>query len=114
MHHGHGFTLGIHLVTATGTFTSNWFNYPFSLTGAFLDATDQFIFFSVDELQIVINQLCQSLFHFAFGNVPVSFGYKFAHIISFFRHAVQHGAEILLQVACRPFKGLILQQRPHF
>jgi len=66
---------------ATGAFAHRVFNFLSGLAGAFLDATGQFIFFSFDELQVVVGQLRQFLFHFAFGNVPVSLGGKHAHII---------------------------------
>jgi hypothetical protein len=96
MHQSHSFTLAIQLMAATGTFAYRRFDFLFGLTGAFLDATNQLIFFSFDELQIIVGQLRQLLFHFALGDVPVSFGCKRAHIIFvFFCHAVQHGAKIL-------------------
>jgi len=81
MNQAHGFTLAIHLVTATGAFAHSVFNFLPGLAGAFLDATDQFVFFSLDELQIIVGQLRQFLFHFSFGDVPVAFGCKRAHMI---------------------------------
>jgi hypothetical protein len=52
-----------------------------SLTGAFLDAANQFVFLAFDELQVVIGELREFLFQLALGNVPVSFGGERAHII---------------------------------
>jgi len=84
MHQCHSFTLAIHLVAATGAFAHRRFDFLFGLAGAFLDATNQLIFFSFDELQIIVGELRQFLFHFALGDVPVSFGCKRAHIIFVF------------------------------
>ena len=54
--------------------------FPPGLAGAFLDAANQFVLLAFDELQIIIRKLRKFLFQLAFGNVPVSFGYKRAHI----------------------------------
>jgi hypothetical protein len=62
-------------------FTDRLFNFFPRLAGAFLNATDQFVFLAFGELQIVIRKLRKFLFQLALGNVPVSFGCKSAHII---------------------------------
>jgi hypothetical protein len=67
---------------AVATFTEGLGNFFVVLTGAFLDATDQFIFLAPDELQIIIRELGEFLFQLALGNVPVSFEDKCAHITS--------------------------------
>ena len=104
----HNITFATHLVTATGAFAYSHFNFLSGLAGAFLDATNQFIFFSFDELQIVVSELRQLLFHFALGNVPGSFDRKRAHIISaLFPPCDLARRENLLQVACRPFERII-------
>jgi len=52
----------IHLVVATGAFVHSLFNVLSGLMGAFLNAADQFVFFSFNELQVIIGQLRQFLF----------------------------------------------------
>jgi hypothetical protein len=66
---------------AAEAFVDRLFNLLLGLTGAFLNATNQFIFFALGELQIVIGELREFLFQLALGNVPVSFGSKYAHIL---------------------------------
>jgi hypothetical protein len=89
------FIHSIHLVFATAAFVHGAFNFFSGLTGAFLDAAYQFVFFAFDELQVVIGELCKFLFQLALGNVPVSFGGEHAHIIfvfAFFVSATRLGA----------------------
>lgn len=64
---------------AIATFFQRVFDFLLSLTGAFLDASEQFIFLTFDKLQVVIGQLREFLFHLALGDVPVSFDDKCAH-----------------------------------
>jgi len=45
------------------------------LSGTFLDASDQFVLFALNELQIVIGQLCKLLFDPAFDDIPLSFDF---------------------------------------
>jgi hypothetical protein len=58
-------------VFATGTFIPVWVGHVPDLAGAFLDAPDQFLLFAFGELQMVIRELREFLFQFAFGDVPV-------------------------------------------
>jgi hypothetical protein len=78
------FTHSIHLVFATAALIHGAFNFFSDLTGAFLDAAYQFVFFAFDELQIIIGELRKFLFQLALGDVPVSFGGERAHIIFVF------------------------------
>ena len=86
-----------YLVPATGTFVRSAFNFIFGLAGALLDAANQFILLALGELQIVIRKLCEFLFQFALGNVPVSFGDESAHMtldsvsVVCFRRATRRG-----------------------
>jgi hypothetical protein len=83
MHEFHGLVARrIHLVFATAAFVFVHVEFKFfsALHGSFLDATDQFILLALGELQIVIRKLREFLFQFAFGDVPVSFGYESVHI----------------------------------
>jgi hypothetical protein len=68
-------------VVATAAFVYGAFDFFLGAASPFLDTANQFIFFALDELQIVIRQLRKFLFQLALGNVPVSFGGKSAHII---------------------------------
>jgi hypothetical protein len=71
-------------MVATAAFVHGTFDFFLCAASAFLNASNQFIFFALDELQIVIRQLRKFLFQLALGNVPVSFGGKSAHIILVF------------------------------
>jgi hypothetical protein len=71
----------IHLVFATAAFVHGAFDFFLGLAGAFLDAANQFVFFALDKLEVVIRKLCEFLFQLALGNVPVTFDGQSAHII---------------------------------
>ena len=71
----------IHLVFATAAFVHGAFDFFLGAASPFLYAANQFIFFAIDELQIVIRKPREFLFQFALGNVPVSFGGESAHMI---------------------------------
>jgi hypothetical protein len=58
---------------AGATFGESLGDFFWVLTGAFLDAADQFIFLALDKLQVVIRELREFLFQLAFGDVPVAF-----------------------------------------
>ena len=51
------------------------------LTGAFLDASHEFVFFAFDELEVIIGEVRPALFYFAFGDVPISFDLKLIHFL---------------------------------
>ena len=51
------------------------FDFPADQVVAFLDAANQFVRLALDKLQVIPSQSRQCLFHFALGDVPVSFGY---------------------------------------
>jgi hypothetical protein len=55
------------------------FDRLFGLAGPLLNAAYEFVFTTFHILKIVIGQLGESLFQFAFGNVPVSFGLHCIH-----------------------------------
>lgn len=65
---------------AATAFIYDIFDFVPGLAGQFLDATNQFVFFALAELQVVIRKLSKFLFQFAFGNIPISFRGKSAHI----------------------------------
>jgi hypothetical protein len=73
-----------HLLSAAAAFVDGLYNLFPGLTGAFLDAADQFILLAFDVLEVVIGELREFLFQLALGNVPVSFGGKSSHIIFLF------------------------------
>jgi hypothetical protein len=60
-------------------FTEGAFHILTDFARAFLDAADQFIFFAVDELKIIVGKFGPFLFHFAFGDIPITFNLKFIH-----------------------------------
>ena len=66
---------------AAAAFIYGRLNFFPGLAGALLDATDEFIFFALRKLEVIIGKLGKFLFQFAFGNIPVSFGGKSAHVI---------------------------------
>jgi len=113
----HNFTHSIHLVFAPAAFVHGTFNFFLGLAGAFLDATNQFIFLSFNKLEVVICKLRKFLFQLALGNVPVSFDGESAHIFLFvgcFCRATRRDANSCLQVACRPIEEIILPQNQIF
>jgi len=75
----------------TAAFIHGAFNFFPGLTGAFLDAANQFILLALDELQVVIGELRKFLFQLSLGDVPVSFGGKSAHIIFVFVSVARSG-----------------------
>jgi hypothetical protein len=98
---------------AAAAFVYGLFDLFLGLAGPFLDAANQFVFLAFGELQIVIGKLCEFLFQFALGNVPVSFGCKSAHIFLvgwlFPPRCRRRG--FLLQVVCRPVKDGLLSPK---
>ncbi len=72
----------------------------FTLPAAFLNATEQFSFFSFGKFQGVRRQSCDFLLQFSSDDVPVSFGSECGH--NFFCFAAIGGRMILLlQLTCR-------------
>lgn len=59
------------------------FNRVTVFAGAFLNAAEQFVFRALDVSQIIIRELGPFLLELAFGDVPVSFNFKFIHIGNF-------------------------------
>jgi hypothetical protein len=62
-----------HLMPGTAAFVHGEFDFIPGLAGAFLNSADQFVLFALDELKVVVCELCELLFQFALGDIPVSF-----------------------------------------
>ena len=67
------------LVTTGAGFVEGVFHGHPGLARALLDATDQFVLFAFDVLQIVIRELGPFLFQLALGDVPVAFDFECSH-----------------------------------
>jgi hypothetical protein len=52
------------------------------LAGAFLDATNEFIFFAFGELEVIMSELRKLLFKLAHHDVPIAFNLECCHIRS--------------------------------
>lgn len=110
------FTRLIHSVVAAAAFINAVLLAFFGPPGAFLNAANQFVLLAFHELQSVVRKLREFLFQLALGDVPISFGGKYAHTIFPFgcalpsRGLTQH--DFLLQVACRPVVGPVVPSNP--
>jgi hypothetical protein len=70
------------------TFINDAFYVFLALAGAFLDASNQLIFFAMHKLQVVIRELRKFLFQLAFGNIPGPFHCQHAHNLICWRYVL--------------------------
>lgn len=106
-----------HLVMAAAIFVHGALNFFPGLASPFLDAANQFILLSLDELQLVIRKLRKPLFQLALGNVPISFGSEQTHkilrsivLLPPFDDTQRH--ETRLQLVCRSIVAPIVSANP--
>jgi len=67
------------LTSAGATSGCGLFRTPFILPAAFLDTTNQFIFFTFDELHIVMRQVADPLLEQTLDDVPICFEFGCFH-----------------------------------
>ena len=67
------------MAAIAATFVNDALDFFLVLAGAFLDASDQFVFLAIHELQVVVRELRKFLFQPAFGDVPVAFHFQCVH-----------------------------------
>jgi hypothetical protein len=73
------FTRCIHSEVITAAFINGAPVFFLAPSSAFLDAANQFILLALDELQLVMCKFRKTLFKLSFGDIPISFGDKYAH-----------------------------------